>query len=128
MPNKIADGKRQISLVLTSDLLGRVDGRAAAEGTTRVGVVTAALEAYLSGPGATEAAQARLDAIDAKLDALAARAEASDASAKLAYQSIVDAVRAQPVQVVPQLAEPEAEPAEARRPGLLARIAGALRG
>lgn len=126
MPNKIADGKRQISLVLTSDLLGRVDGRAAAEGTTRVGVVTAALEAYLSGPGAAEAAQARLAAIDAKLDALAARAEASDASAKLAYQSIVDAVRAQPVQVVPQLAEPES--AEARRPGLLARIAGALRG
>ncbi len=127
MSNKIAPNKRQISLVLTSELLDRVDGRAAAEGTTRVGVVGAALEAYLSGPGASEAAQARLDAIDAKLDALAARAEASEASARLAYRGIVDAVRAQPVQVAAQLpAEPAG--AGAPRPGRWARLREAWRG
>lgn len=128
--NRIADGKKQISLVLTDDLLRRVDGRAAADGTTRVAVVNAALESYLAGLRPADAAAARLDAIDAKLDALVARAEASDASARLAYQGIVDAVRSQPVQVAPQLAgspDPAAGVGPARR-GRLARIVEAWRG
>ena len=129
VPNKIADGKKQISLVLTDDLLRRVDGRAAADGTTRVAVVSAAIDAYLSGARPADAASARLDAIDAKLDALAARADASDASAKLAYREIVEAMRSQPVQVVPQLAANDDGPAsQGGRHGRLSRLIDAWRG
>ncbi len=130
MSNKISDDKRRICVALDASLLARVDGRAAAAGTTRVAVVSAALESYLAGVRPADAAAARLDAIDAKLDALAARAEASEASVRLAYQGVVDAVRSQPVQVAPQLAgspDPAAGVGPARR-GRLARIVEAWRG
>lgn len=101
MPGKIAESKKQISLVLEREIIDRLDREAADMGTNRTAVINTAIAEHFEKDKA-------LDVIQAKLDAIQSQQVANTAA-------IVEAVRNQPIAVAEKqpeaLPEPEPEPA-----------------
>lgn len=94
MPGQIAKNKRRVTLVLETELVKRLDGRASEEGRSRTALVADAVEAYLSGAPEKSVAEAKLDAIAAKIDAM-------DSANRVAVAGLREAIESQPVPPLP---------------------------
>lgn len=113
MANQIADNKQRVYLVLDKSLIAQIDGRAAADGSSRTAVIVEALTAYFDSGSAGDAAAVRLDAIAAKLDAIAS-AQGELKAQQLAQSTVIaDAIKNQPIAVQQQaLPAPEVTDAD----------------